>query len=203
MKRLLLILLLPAMCAHAQPNQDSVRLRQLYGDTETFGAAFYQTKLIGTDAPYIVATSADGRAFSGENLSDKVVLIHFWFLTCAGCLLENPILNKIYDTLQYSTNFEMLAFANNTNDELQHFLERDSLFFGTKWQTIKKHPVLKFPVLADPDEEVFNQFRGWSYPGNVIIDRNGVIRKIIYRHELDMTDEEFFEYMLAEIRAVL
>jgi len=50
---------------------------------------------------------------------------------------------------------------------------------------------------------VFNQFNSWSYPGNILIDRNGKIRKVIYRHELDMTDEEFLDYLLAQIRELL
>ncbi len=187
----------------AQPNADSSRLRALYGDTETFDAAFNQIKRIGTDAPYLTVTAADGREFNSENLSDKVVLVHFWFLTCGGCLVENPLLNRISDSLKDNNNFQMLAFANNTQEELEHFLDRDSLYFGNRWQTIKKHPELRFPIIADPDEVVFNQFNSWSYPGNILIDRNGTIRRIIYRHELDMSDEEFLDYLLAQIRELL
>ncbi|HPS82698.1 MAG TPA: TlpA disulfide reductase family protein [Bacteroidales bacterium] len=182
---------------------DSVRLRHLYGDTETFDAAFAQIKTIGTDAPFLAVTAADGREINSENLSDKVILVHFWFLTCGGCIIENPLLNRIADTLKNNPAFQLLAFANNSNEELQHFLDRDSLYFGNRWNTIKRHPLLKFPIVADPDEEIFNRFKSWSYPGNIIIDRNGIIRKIIYRHELDMSEDEFFEYLLAQIKELL
>jgi len=198
----LLFVLFPWILA-AQTNNDSIRLRQLYGDTETFDAAFNQAKRIGTDVPYLLVTSADGTEYSSENLSDKVVLIHFWFLTCGGCIIENPVLNRVCDTLKYDQRFQLLAFANNNDEELRHFLIRDSLYFGARWATISKHPELKFPIIADPDEVLFNQFAGWSYPANIIVDRNGKIRKIIYRHELDMTDEEFFEYLLAQIKELL
>ncbi|KAF5028835.1 Thiol-disulfide oxidoreductase ResA [anaerobic digester metagenome] len=202
---IIVFLCVTALSLQAQPGftTDSVRLRHLYGETETFDAAFAQIKTIGTDAPFLSVTTADGREFNSENLSDKVVLIHFWFLTCGGCIIENPLLNRIADTLRHNSDFQLIAFANNTNEELQHFLDRDSLYFGNRWNTIKRHPLLKFPIVADPDEEIFNRFKSWSYPGNIIIDRNGIIRKIIYRHELDMSEEEFFEYLLAQIRELL
>lgn len=206
MKKLLVaIFLLASVSLYAQVDfsNDSLRLRHLYGESETFDAAYAQIKRIGSDAPYIGVVSADGKQFSSENLSGKVVLVHFWFLTCGGCIIENPILNRIADTLKNNDEFQLIAFANNTNEELQHFLQGDSLFFGKRWSTIKHHPVLKFPVFADPDEEMFNKFNSWSYPGNIIIDRNGVIRKIIYRHELDMSEDEFFEYLLAQIKELL
>ncbi|HBG70563.1 MAG: hypothetical protein A2W93_06150 [Bacteroidetes bacterium GWF2_43_63] len=197
--------LLISVSLQAQPDftTDSIRLRHLYGETETFDAAFAQIKRIGTDAPFLTINAADGRGFNSEIFSDKVILVHFWFLTCGGCIIENPLLNRIADTLKSNPDFQLLAFANNTNEELQHFLDRDSLYFGNRWAVIKKHPELHFPIVADPDEAVFNSFNSWSYPGNIIIDRNGVIRKIIYRHELDMSEDEFFEYLLAQIRELL
>lgn len=201
----LFIILFISVSLNAQNSfvADSLRLRHLYGETETFDAAFAQIKTIGTDAPFLAVAAADGREFTSENLSDKVVLVHFWFLTCGGCIIENPLLNRIADTLRNNSDFQLIAFANNTNEELQHFLDRDSLYFGNRWNTIKRHPLLKFPIVADPDEEMFNKFKSWSYPGNIIIDRNGIIRKIIYRHELDMSEEEFFEYLLAQIKELL
>jgi len=203
MIRLPFVLLLWPLLSTAQPNSDSIRLRQLYGESETFDAAFNQARRVGTDAPYLLVASADGRTFSSETLSDKVVLVHFWFLTCGGCIIENPLLNRICDTLKDEPDFQMLAFANNSQEDLEHFLKGDSLYFGNRWSVIKKHPVLRFPIIADPDELVFNQFNSWSYPGNILIDRNGVIRKIIYRHELDMTEEAFYEYLLAQIKELL
>ena len=200
---LALIFALTVLQAQSDFTVDSIRLRHLYGDTETFDAAFAQIKTIGTDAPFLAVTAADGREINSENLSDKVILVHFWFLTCGGCIIENPLLNRIADTLKNNPAFQLLAFANNSNEELQHFLDRDSLYFGNRWNTIKRHPLLKFPIVADPDEEIFNRFKSWSYPGNIIIDRNGIIRKIIYRHELDMSEDEFFEYLLAQIRELL
>lgn len=206
MKTLLVVItLLVSVTLSAQTDlkADSLRLRQLYGESETFDAAFEQIKRIGTDAPYLNLVSADGKVFSNDDLTGKVILVHFWFLTCGGCIIENPILNRIADTLKNEDDFQLIAFANNTNEELQHFLQSDSLFFGKRWSTIKHHPVLKFPVFADPDEEMFNKFNSWSYPGNIIIDRNGIIRKVIYRHELDMSEDEFFEYLMAQIREML
>ena len=198
-----LIFLLTAL--QAQPNftADSLRLRHLYGETETFDAAFAQIKTIGADAPFLTFTTAEGHKINSENFSNKVILIHFWFLTCGGCIIENPLLNRITDTLQNNSDFQLIAFANNSNEELQHFLNRDSLYFGSRWNTIKRHPLLNFTIAADPEEEIFNRFKSWSYPGNIIIDRNGIIRKIIYRHELDMSEEEFFDYLLAQIKELL
>lgn len=203
MKHFIAVVLLFPLFAYSQTTEDSLRLKKMYGESETYDAALKQIGTIGQDAPWLSVVSADGYAVTSNELSDKVLLVHFWFLTCGGCIVENPLLNRISDSLKHQPHFQLLAFANNSDEELRHFLIRDSLYFGKSWQTIRLHPELSFPVYADPDEQVFSQFRGWAYPANIIIDRNGVIRKIIYRHELDLDDDAFVEYLLSEIKLLL
>ncbi len=180
--------------------EDSTRLRALYGESETFDAALNQLSVVGTDAPFITAMSPEGEEIYSDMLSDKVILVHFWFLTCGGCIKENAVMNRLADTLKNHLHFRLLAFANNSDEELRHFLIRDSLYFGSTWKTIQHHPDLRFNIFADPDEKVFNQFKEWAYPSSILIDRDGIIRKIIHRHELEMTDDEFFIYLLSEIQ---
>ncbi|PLW92509.1 MAG: hypothetical protein C0592_10455 [Marinilabiliales bacterium] len=187
----------------SQTKEDSAHYKLLYGESDTYYAALNQLSLVGEDAPYLFAESASGQLYTSQDLGDKVVLIHFWFLSCGGCLKESPVLNRLQDSLGNNEHFQLLAFANNSMEDLKRFLAQDSVYFGRKWATIKKHPVLNFPLLPDDGAAVFNLFKGWAYPANILIDRNGFVRKIIHAHELDMEGNDFFDYLYGEINQLL
>ncbi len=192
-----------AFNSYAQTAEDTARIKSLYGETETYFAALNQAALIGTDAPHLFAESATGKLYNSEELSDKVILVHFWFLSCGGCLKESPVLNRLQDSLGNNENFQLLAFANNNMEELRRFIKQDSTFFKRRWATIKKHPILKFPLIPDDESQVFNSFKGWAYPANILIDKNGFIRKIIHAHELDLEKDAFFELLYGEIMQLM
>jgi len=198
-----LIILLIINTAQAQTAEDSARLKLLYGESDTYYAALNQMAMIGKDAPYIFAESANGDLFNSQDLTDKVVLVHFWFLSCSGCLKESPVLNRLQDSLENNEHFQLLAFANNSMEDLKRFLAQDSVYFGRKWATIKKHPLLKFAILPDDEAAVFTEFKGWAYPANILIDKNGFVRKIIHAHELDMEGDDFFDYLYGEIEQLM
>lgn len=188
---------------HAQTTEDSTHYKLLYGESDTYYAAINQLSLVGQDAPYIFSESAQGNLYNSQDFSDKVVLVHFWFLSCSGCLKESPVLNRLQDSLGDNEHFQLLAFANNNMEELKRFLKQDSSYFGRKWATIKKHPKLKFPIIPDDGATIFESFKGWSYPANILVDKNGIVRKIIYAHEMDLEGDDFFDFIYGEIQQLM
>lgn len=188
---------------NAQTPEDSAHYKLLYGESDTYYAALNQLSLVGQDAPYIFAESVQGNLYNSQELTDKVVLVHFWFLSCSGCLKESPVLNRLQDSLGKNDHFQLLAFANNNMEDLKRFLEQDSTYFGRKWATIKKHPELNFPLIPDDGATVFESFKGWAYPANILVDKDGIVRKIIFAHEMDMEGDDFFDYLYGEIQQLM
>lgn len=186
---------------HAQV-KDSAYFRILYGQSETFDEAMFQNSLVGKPMPLFTAIDMHGNDITPESLNGKVVFVHFWFLSCVGCLKENPVMNQVWDSLRSHNNFAMIAFSYDSRNDMQKFLERDTAYFGDKWKTYKKHPILRFPIVPDCSS-YYSMFREWAYPSSIIIDKNGIIRNIIHAHETEMEGDELRDYIINVITLLL
>lgn len=200
MRRLsLLILFLGISCSVFSQKADTNFLRSFYMDEALLKEVRYQQELIDTRVPAFIFQDFRGKTYTIDELKDKTLLVHFWFLTCGGCIKESPMMNKIYDMLKDNPDVVMLTFASNTQEELQKFEARDSVYFGKKWTAIGKHPALKFPV-AVADENITNLFRIWGYPVNFILGRNFTLKSIVYSHELDLKEDDFIKLILDKLK---
>lgn len=177
---------------------DTTFLNSFYMDKALLKEVKYQQELIGTQIPPFTFQDIHGRIYTTEELSNKTLLVHFWFLTCGGCIKESPMLNALYDTLKNNPDIVILTFASNTSEELLKFEQRDSAFFGKKWATISKHPVLKFPISV-ASAEMTNLFRIWGYPVNFILGRNFTLKSIVHAHELDLDESGLLQLLKSKL----
>lgn len=201
-KFLLLLILFSFSLSLSAQMKDSVYFYNLYGESETYNEAMFQNYLVGQSMPVFTAVDMGGNEITPETLDSKVIMIHFWFLSCVGCLKENPVMNQIWDSLSMHNDFAMIAFSYDSRNDMQKFIERDSAYFGPKWMTYKKHPILKFPIVPDCSP-YYTLFREWAYPSTIIIDKHGVIRNIVHAHELELEGNELRDYLLSEIQLLL
>jgi len=115
---------------------------------------------INKDFPKFNLKTWSGEDFSSGQLIGKPTLINFWFTSCAPCIDEIPVLNRIAEKYEKDFNFISITFED----------EQDVGDF------IKKHPY-DFKHLVDA--EMFIKSLGIrSYPMNVFLDRKGVLRYI-------------------------
>ncbi len=102
----------------------------------------------------------DNKEINLNNLIGKPTILNFWFTSCKPCIDEMPILNKIMKKYTDKVNFISITFEKKESVE----------------QFFKKH---KFDYLTIIDAEKFIEQLGiQSYPKNVFIDKNGIVRKI-------------------------
>ncbi|GAB6926400.1 TlpA disulfide reductase family protein [Paenibacillus sp. JCM 10914] len=142
---------------------------------ENIQAVFMQEQPLPTEtgakegllAPsFTLKAMEEDTSYSGGGQRDKAMLINFWASWCEPCKLEAPELSKL---------------ASAYPDELDIYGINVSKYDNAKKaQQFVQDFALQYPVLVDPDGEVYEDlYKGKVFPMNVLIDRNGVIQEII------------------------
>lgn len=101
-----------------------------------------------------------GKKFDTATSSGKVLFINFWFTRCPPCIVEMPYLNDLQE-MYTGQDVEFLSFAPEQKIEINRFLDRFEFNF--------RH----FPGALN----LIKPF-GASYPKNILVDKNGIIRHI-------------------------
>jgi peroxiredoxin len=142
-----------------------VRLAHL----ENSGVAFpvrntmIQESLLGCKVPDFTVKTIKGESISLAELNGKVVVINFWFTSCAPCIAEMPALNKLVEEFKDS-DVVFIAFARDDANELARFLE--------------KRP-FNFNIVASANDMAKSycvELFGW--PTSMVVDKSGIVRKI-------------------------
>ncbi len=105
-------------------------------------------------------TSMNGKKVNLPPSNGRPTLINFWFTTCHPCIDEIPVLNKIREKYKGKINFISITY--NTKAEVTKFL--------------KIHPY-HFTTIAHAGDYI-KELKIISFPVNVFIDKNGVIKKV-------------------------
>ena len=115
--------------------------------------------------PDVVFNLVDGRTLDSAELRGKSLLINFWSVTCATCLRDLPVLNRLHETLQDS-DFLVIGVA------APYDAPPDVIGMV---ETLK--PV--YPIALDVRGEISEAFGGIRVtPTNVLIDPRGEISSL-------------------------
>ena len=115
----------------------------------------------GQKAPVSAFKTMTGESYDTATLAGKVVVINFWFMSCAPCRAEMPALNKLVD----------------------EYRGKDVLFFGfTPDKTDRLKPAFfektpfSFKIVADA-QSLADSFAIMGYPTTYVIDGQGIIQQ--------------------------
>lgn len=115
----------------------------------------------GLTMPSFEGKSVDGRKISYSDYKGKVLVINFWFVYCAPCLAEMPVLN----TVKEATNAAETAFLSITYDSAEMV------------SNLHKLRPFNFDKIVEA-KALLNQFKITGYPRTIVVDRNGIVRYI-------------------------
>ncbi|CCH51874.1 alkyl hydroperoxide reductase/thiol specific antioxidant/Mal allergen [Fibrisoma limi BUZ 3] len=115
----------------------------------------------GQKAPVSAFKTMTGESYDTAALAGKVVVINFWFMSCAPCRAEMPALNKLVD----------------------EYRGKDVLFFGftpdktdrLKPEFFEKTP-FNFNIVADA-QRLADSFAITGYPTTYVVDGQGIIQQ--------------------------
>lgn len=114
---------------------------------------------IGKSIKFPYMSDLNGKKYIRESLKDKIVVLNFWFVRCAPCLLEMPVLNQLYEKYNENPNVVFLAICLDSKDTIVDFLEK--IPFNYK--------------IVPSGLEIATTFDVNSYPTNIIIEK-GVVK---------------------------
>lgn len=117
-----------------------------------------------------------GRNWSLQELSGKVVLVNFWATWCPPCRKEMPDLDALYQRFQ-KRGLVILAISDEEVDKVKPFLAA--------------HPV-SYPVLLDPARKVNELFQVEGIPKTFVYGRDGKLAA----EAIDMRTKKQFLEML-------
>ncbi|MFD3002636.1 TlpA family protein disulfide reductase [Pontibacter toksunensis] len=139
--------------------------------------------LIGSNAPDFSVKALDGETLALKNLKGQVVVINVWNTGCKPCIAEMPALNEIVQMYQ-DKNVTFISIAPEEDEELiRTFLQ--------------KRP-FNFTPVANARKAIIEDFiTEQIYPYTMIIDKNGIVKKIILGGSEDK--EKTFKSILPHI----
>lgn len=157
--------------------------------TSYVGQAQKPRVAVGTAAPAFTLPGLDGRNVNLADYKGKVVFLNIWATWCPPCREEMPSIEKLYQELK-GEEFEILAASVDLSgaEAVAPFMKR----YG-----------LTFPALLDTKGEVQHLYGTTGIPETFIINRDGVIEKIVVG-PLDWSSPavvRFFRTLLRKPRA--
>src|SRR5262249_12543517 len=99
-------------------------------------------------------------------LSDKVVLVNFWTLTCINWLRQEPYVRAWSQT--YRDDGLVVVGVHTPEFSFEHEIERIRPAVAVR--------EIDYPVAVDNDYEIWSAFANRYWPALYFIDRNGMIR---------------------------
>jgi len=126
--------------------------------------AYKNFRMEGKVFPKFNFQDLNGIEYSNENTKGKIVVLKCWFIACAPCVAEFPQLNELVEKYKNRTDIVFISLAFDSKEKLQPFL-------------LKKP--FRYAVVPDQKQFMFYDLDIKSYPTHIIIDRKGIIRKVV------------------------
>ena len=126
--------------------------------------AYKNFRLEGTVFPKFELKDLNGVEYNTENTKDKIVVLKCWFIACPPCIEEFPKLNELVEKYKNHSDIVFISLAFDSKEKLEPFL--------------LKNPFL-YAVVPDQKQFVFYDLNIKEYPTHIIIDKNGIIRKVV------------------------
>ncbi len=121
----------------------------------------------GFIAPAIVLPQLDGELVSLDVFKGQVVIVNFWASWCGPCRAELPTLERLYQ-IEQTRGLTVLAVNSTFQDD------------QTNVAQMQRDLGLSFPIVLDYEGTVGHRYGVRMLPTTFIIDRQGVIRQVLF-----------------------
>ncbi|MCG2769448.1 MAG: TlpA family protein disulfide reductase [Anaerolineae bacterium] len=158
---LLVVALLMAACASPTPVPTPMLGPEVTVPTKP---AASDIPKVGAIAPDFTLPDLNGDEVQLSDYRGKVLLLNFWATWCPPCQQEIPMFIEVYEELK-GDDFVILAVSmGEGKDKVSSFVSQKGM---------------SFPVLLDSSRDVARRYLVRAIPTSVMIDRDGVVQRII------------------------
>ena len=161
MKIILLVICLFVFFSTRSQVYDSMKEMEI---TKQWNESFMEN-WVGRTLPEFMAKELNGKTYTMNTVkSSKATFMTFWSETCAPCVAEIPNLNRLYDSMKNTADFQFFAVTWGSESRAR--------------EAIKKFN-LRVPVILTSYEEISSFTRARGLPTSMVLDQNGKIRSIL------------------------
>lgn len=143
-------------------------------------------KMIGKVLPDFNFIDLNGDTFSSGTTKGKNLILKTWFIRCKPCIEEFPELNEFVAKHEESDDFIFVSLALDSKKELVDFLKKKDF---------------KYKVIPDQESFINQLLPGEPYPTHVVIDKSGVILKVMSTASemIEFTEDNIINNPYAEL----
>jgi len=149
-----------------------------------------QSCIIGKELPAYSLVGRSGKTYTNEDLKGKVVFLNFWSVNCGPCVMEIPVLNKLFLSYKDNKDVVFISILLDKEEALESFLEKGLTKRRIVYEVVPDSKALM--------KDTFKLIKG--YPTNLFIDREGKIFMRTYGGITDPKDEDELE---AKLRGII
>jgi len=106
----------------------------------------------------------NGTVYTSENTKGKIVVLKCWFIHCKKCVEEMPELNKIVEQFKNRDDIVFVSLASDSEAVLKKFLSKRNFDYA---------------VVPNQNEFMDSTLNLEIYPTHFIIDKRGIITKVV------------------------
>lgn len=122
----------------------------------------------GTSFPTFGFEGLNGQLYNNTNTNGKILVLKCWFINCVPCVAEMPALNQWMKAYKKRDDILFLSVAFDAKEDLRSFLKRVQFNF----------------ITTRVDQSFLENTVGVSgYPTHILINKEGVILKMVNKHE--------------------
>jgi len=123
-------------------------------------------KMAGRKFSEFSFTDLNGRLYTNENTTGKIVVLKCWYINCVACVAEFPELNELVNQYKNRDDVVFVSLAFDKADALKEFLLKKPFSYAT---------------VSDQKSYLRDTLKVYIYPTHFVIDRNGDIIKVVNR----------------------
>lgn len=102
-------------------------------------------------------TTLDGEKGSISALRGKIVVLDFWFMSCAGCVIEHESMNALVDSFKGNTDVAFLSVALDSESSLRNYLKKN---------------ISRFPIVPE-GKKICDALGVTGFPTHIVLDKQG------------------------------
>ncbi len=149
-----------------------------------------QSCIIGKELPAYNLVGLSGKTYTNEDLKGKVVVFNFWSVNCGPCVMEIPVLNKLYLSYKDNKDVVFISILLDKEEQLEKFLEKGLTMRRIAYEVVPDSKAIM--------KGTFKLIKG--FPTNLFIDREG---KIFMRTCGGIIDSKGEEELEATFRSII